>query len=209
MPTTLLVTYTPRGERSNTKKLVEHFRSVAGGEIVELDLLKDVPDYFLASNLSAYYKRNYAGEKLTEAEKKAIAKMDRMTLQFTQADIVVMAYPMYNFSVPAMVKAYYDSVMLKGKTWDFDPNTMFKGLMAGKKALILSTSGGVYEDSMASFDHASTLSTAEFTFMGFSDVKAVNAGGVNNPSFNAQDILAKAKAQITAIANEWYGYRPT
>ena len=41
--------------------------------------------------------------------------MDRMTEQLKSADIVAIAYPMNNFSMPAPVKAWFDSVMLKGK----------------------------------------------------------------------------------------------
>ena len=112
---TLLVHYTPRNERSNTKRLVDAFRSqIKNSEVEELNLSRDSPDFFLEENLSAYIQRDYLGQDLTQDQKKSIAKMDRMTGQLQSADVVVVAYPMYNFSMPASVKAWFDSVMLKG-----------------------------------------------------------------------------------------------
>ncbi len=52
---TLLIHYTPRNERSNTKKLVDAFRSeVKNSEIEELNLSRDVPDFFLEENLASF-----------------------------------------------------------------------------------------------------------------------------------------------------------
>ena len=63
---TLLVKYTPRNERSSTKKLLDAFREkIKNSEIEELDLSKDVPDMFLEDNLLAYIQRNYLGNNLT------------------------------------------------------------------------------------------------------------------------------------------------
>jgi Acyl carrier protein phosphodiesterase len=74
------------------------------------------------------------GEKITPEQEKNIANLYRMTAQFKSADVVVLAYPMYNFSVPAMIKAYFDSVMLKGETFDTGAKG-FVGLMAGQKSI--------------------------------------------------------------------------
>jgi len=114
---TLLVKYTPRNERSNTKKLLDAFREkIRNSETEELDLCSDVPDMFLEENLLAYIQRNYLGNALTPEQKKLMSKMDRMTEQLKSADIVVVAFPMNNFSMPAAVKAWFDSVILKGQT---------------------------------------------------------------------------------------------
>src|SRR5665647_989272 len=101
---TLIISYLPRGERSKTKQILDAFLENATGETEQLDLNKDVPDLFLPENLSAYYRRNYAGEELSEIDKKHLEKMDKMTEQFLNADKIVLAYPMYNFSLPAVVK---------------------------------------------------------------------------------------------------------
>jgi len=114
---TLLIKYTPRNERSSTKKLLDAFKNeIKSSDIEELDLASDVPDLFLEKNLATYIQRDYLGQELAPEQKKTMSKMDRMTEQLKSADIVAIAYPMNNFSMPALVKSLFDSVMLKGKT---------------------------------------------------------------------------------------------
>lgn len=200
---TLVIVYLPRGEYSYTKKLVDVFLKEAKGNIEGLDLLQDMPDVFTKEILEAYTQRNYLGQKLDSAHQKAIAKMDRMTAQFKSADIVVLATPMHNFSLPAPVKAYFDSVMQKGETWDIQDRN-FTGLMSGKKALILLASGGIYEGSMASWEHAVSLARTEFQFMGFSDIRAVTASGMNAGKRKPEEIVAEAQGQLRTLIKEWY-----
>jgi len=201
---TLIVSYLPRGEKSNTKILVnEYLKNIDGKDVEHLELTNDVPDLLMPNNLGAYMKRNYGGEKLTDEEQKLLEKMDRMTEQFINADIVVLAFPMYNFSMPATVKAYFDSITLKGKTWDMNEKGMF-GLMKGKKSVILMTSGGVYEGEWAGMEHAVSLSKSLFQFMGFSEIKEVVAQGINMSSNSVNEVLKKSNKQIKEIIGEWY-----
>jgi FMN-dependent NADH-azoreductase len=202
---TLIVNYLPRGERSSTKKLVDAFvsgiKDNESKDIEILDLLKNTPDFLTAEIVDAYIHRNYLGEKLDEKKQKLLSKMDNMTEQLKGADVVVIAFPMYNLSMPAMVKAYFDSVMQKGVTWDAKDG--YVGLMKGKKALILTSSGGVYPSDSPS-EHSVSLAKAEFAFMGFSDIRVVAAQGVNAPHFKKEDVLAEAEKGIKKIVSEWY-----
>lgn len=198
---TLIVSYLPRGERSYTKKLLDTFLDKVK-EVEYLDLTKDVPDFFMPENLTLYMRRAYGGEKLSKEEQKPLEKMDRMTKQFIGADIVVLAFPMHNFSMPAPVKAYFDSIMQKGKTWDIDEKG-FVGLMKGKKALVLITSGGIYDGEMANFEHAMILTKSELQFMGF-EVEGVTAAGTNMPNINIDDIIKKAQEKVKEVVKKWY-----
>ncbi len=202
---TLLVKYTPRNERSSTKKLLDAFREkIKNSEIEELDLSNDVPDMFLAENLAAYIQRNYLGQNLTPEQKKLMSKMDRMTEQLKSADIVVVAFPMNNFSMPAAVKAWFDSVMLKGQTWDVKDGG-YVGMMNGKKALVIVTSGGFYsKEPMIGWEHALSLTKIEFQFMGYSDVQGILAEGMNAGDDTKSANLKKSIEQIQAIAQKCY-----
>ncbi|HEU5221120.1 MAG TPA: NAD(P)H-dependent oxidoreductase [Candidatus Nitrosotalea sp.] len=201
---TLIVQYTPRNERSNTKKILDAFiGEIKNSDIEKLDLAKDVPDFFLEDNLNAYIHRDYLGEAISAEQKNSMAKMDRMTEQLKSADIVVVAYPMNNFSMPAAVKAWFDSVMLKGKTWDAK-NGSYMGLMTGKKALAVVSAGANYENGqMASWEHAISLSNLEFQFMGYSDIRGILAGGMGAESTRSSN-LEKSIKQAKSIAQEWY-----
>lgn len=202
---TLLVTYLPSGERSNTKKLVDAFLAAAKGKtaIEHLDLLRELPDVFTAEVLSVYVTRNYMGQALSPAQATVIAKMDRMTAQLKAADVVVVAFPIHNFGLPAPVKAWFDSVLLKGQTWDMNSGG-FVGLMKGKKALVLNTSGGIYEGPMAGWEHAVSLAKVEFTFMGYDVVEAITSPGMNANPAKAPESISAAVAKIKDLLARWY-----
>jgi len=206
---TLIVSYLPRGERSTTKKLVDSFlKSIENKEteVEQVDLLQNPPDFFTEANLAAYYKRNYGGQELTAEEAAAIASMDAFTAQFKTADVFVLAYPVYNFSFPAMVKAYIDSIALKGETWDIG-EAGYIGLMdSSKKALVLTSSGGEYTEANnnVSLDHSSSLAHQSMNFLGFGDVRVISAAGINAKPEQKEEILAETMAKIDQAVSEWY-----
>lgn len=197
---TLVVSYLPRGERSHTKKLLDAFLETADSDVEHLDLLEDLPDVFLGDNLLSYVKRHYLGEELTADEKASLAKMDRMTQQLKAADLVVLAFPMHNFSFPAIVKGWFDSVMQKGETWDIDENGYIQ-LMTGKKALVLMASGGIYEGDTAGYEHAISLAQVEFGFMGF-ETHVVTAAGMNMLPDPEETVKAK-QDEVRKLVVSW------
>jgi FMN-dependent NADH-azoreductase len=199
---TLIVSYLPRGERSHTKKLLDAFLDASQGQDIEhLDLLEDLPDVFLADNLGSYVKRNYLGEDLSESEQGGLVKMDRMTEQLKRADALVLAFPMHNFSLPAVVKGWFDSVMQKGQTWDAAEGG-YVPLLTGRKALILMASGGVYEGDYAPYEHAATLAQAELGFMGF-EAQTITAGGMNMLP-NPEEVVSAREAEVKSVAEQWH-----
>jgi FMN-dependent NADH-azoreductase len=203
---TLIVKYIPRNEQSNTKKLLDAFREeISISDVEELDLLDDVPDMLLGNNLLAYINRNFFGLELLPEEEKLLSKMDRMAAQLKSADIVVVAFPMYNFSMPAIVKAWFDSVIQKGVTFGKRNDGQMVISNAGKKALTLISSGGVYSnESFSGREHALSLSNLEFQYMGYSDVRGVLAEGMSMKEEVNQINLNKSIRQVREIAREWY-----
>lgn len=193
---TLIIKYLPRGERSKTKQVLDAFLKNTSGEFEEIDLSHFVPDLLLPENLAAYYKRNYGGEELSETEKNSLAKMDQMTEQFLTADKIVLAYPMYNFSLPAVVKAYFDSVLQKNKTWDINNGT-YVGLMPNKKALIITSAGGKYSEGQ---EFSLPLSKALFNFVGI-QAQTITAYGMAYP--DAEELLNEAVSQAEIAAKNW------
>jgi FMN-dependent NADH-azoreductase len=203
---TLIVKYIPRNEQSSTKKLLDAFiDEISISDVEELDLLDDVPDMLLDNNLLAHINRNILGLELLPDEEKLLSKMDRRAAQLKSADIVVVAFPMYNFSMPAIVKAWFDSVIQKGITFGQmnDGQTVISN--AAKKALTLISCGGVYNnESSSGREHALSLSNLEFQFMGYSDVRGVLAEGMAMNEEIKQINLNKSIRQVREIAREWY-----
>lgn len=196
---TLIIKYIPRNKQSNTKKLLNAFREgIKYSDVEELDLLVDVPDLFLGDRLLAYINRNFLGQK----EESLLSKMDRMAIQSESADIVVVVFPMYNFSMPAIIKAWFDSVIQEGVTFGKENNDQII-LNAEKKALTLISSGGVYSNEpFAGRDHVLSLSNLEIQYMGYSDVRGVLAEGMAMKEEVKQTNLNKSIRQARAIARE-------
>jgi len=204
---TLIVKYIPRKEQSNTKKLLDAFKEeISNSDVEELDLLDDVPDMLLETSLLVHINRNVLGVKLLPDEEKLLSNMDRMAAQLKSAAIVVVAFPMYNFSVPAIVKAWFDSVMQRGVTFGNragdDQITISN---AGKKALTLISSGGIYSNkSSSNMEHALSLSNLEFQYMGYSDVRGILAEGMAMSEEVKKTNLNKSIIKVREIARERY-----
>jgi len=131
--------------------------------------------------------------------------MDKMAYQLKSAEIVVVVFPMYNFSTPAIVKAWFDSVIQNGITFGKSKDQDMDIFNAGKKALTLISSGGVYSnESSSGGEHALSLSIVEFQFLGYSDVRGILAEGMAMNEEIKQANLNKAISEVRATAREWY-----
>lgn len=197
---TLVVTYLPTGENSNTKKVLELFLAEAKNhKITTLDLLKNPAPIFNEESIQSYYKRNYNGKKLDEKEAKLLAKNDELIAQLKSHDLLVLVHPMHNFGIPAAMKAYMDAVIFKGET--FEPG---KKLMAGKKALVLYTSGGVYSENKFDLNYPNWNSIilnakANFSFMGFDDCEVIG----HSLREKSQERLQEMKTKIHKTLTGW------
>ncbi len=205
---TLIVKYLPNGSESKTKKLLDLFlQEIKNQNIEVLDLLKETPPIFDEASIKAYYKRNYDKKELSAQEAKLLEKNDQLVSQLKASDILIMAYPMHNFSMPAAVKAYLDSVELKGETFEVGEK-----MMKGKKVLTIFSSGGVYSEALTDLDRPNFtslpffkiagLAQANFSFMGFDEIKTIGTSlrdkETEVASFN------EMKKKICEVVKRWY-----
>ncbi len=200
---TLVVKYLPTGANSNTKKLLDVFLEETKGQNIEVvDLLKTEVPIFNEHSIQAYYKRNYGGQKLNSDEAKLLEQNDKLIAQLKSADVVVLAYPMYNFGIPATAKAYLDAVIFNGETFEAG-----KKLMAGKKALTLFSAGGIYSHdefnlNYPNWDTITLLSKVIFNFMGFDESDTIGTS-LRDPEKQAER-LDQSRQKIREIVNKWY-----
>ncbi len=62
--------------------------------------------------------------------------------QFEAADQVIFIYPTWNWSVPAIVRAYMDLIIISGRTFGYDNQGKSVGYLTDKQAILISTTGG-------------------------------------------------------------------
>lgn len=98
--------------------------------------------------------------------------------EFLAADVVVIGAPMYNFGMASQLKAWFDHILVAGRTFHYGENGV-EGLVPGKKVIIALSRGGVYSQGPAAgMEHAETHLRAIFGFIGIDDVEFVITEGV-------------------------------
>jgi FMN-dependent NADH-azoreductase len=209
MKRVLVVYYTPR-DGSNTKKLLDFAvekvknKAISMGEEIELTSLdlssKPVP-MFLEKELNIYVKRNFGNQELTSEESEIIKPMDELCDQVLNTDIVIMAYPVYNFTFPGPVKCWFDAVIQAGKAFRYTEHG-FEGMLKGKKAIVLTTSGGDYTNNTA-WDFSTPLVHSQFNFMGLEN-KVITAGGMSFTEEKVKESLAQAMSQIEETIESFF-----
>lgn len=148
---------------------------------------------------SSFIDGSWIGANFTAAQDRSAAQLrtlgfsDRLIEELNWADHVVLATPMYNFGVPATLKAWIDQVCRAGVTFRYTENGP-EGLLAGKSADIVITTGGAPLGSPVDF--VSGYLKQVFAFIG---IEEVNIFGADRMSLDAQASIARAQAQIEQI----------
>jgi FMN-dependent NADH-azoreductase len=128
-----------------------------------------------------------------QAELAAIA--DQLIEELEAADTIVLSTPVYNFGVPASLKAWADLVARAGRTFEYTENGPV-GLLTGKKAYIAAASGGTKIGS--EIDFMSPWLTFFLGFLGITDVEIVAADGIMGQ--DGEQIIAAAHEQAQRLA---------
>lgn len=205
---TLVVEYLPGYPASNTRTLLDQFLALlpAQEEVLRHDLLAEPAPIFSAQSQRAYTKRDILGEAIDEAERASLQPFDHLIAEVRATDVLVLAFPVHNFSVPAAVKAYFDAIMFNNGTWRYGPEPgQYTGLMTDKKALVLSAAGGLYDrPPFDAMNFMTPLVQTEFRFMGFGETEVVLAEGMLRPPEVKAAGLARAAGQVANVASRWY-----
>jgi len=81
---------------------------------------------------------------LSLAQKQAVASSDKLVDELLAADVVVLAAPMWNLSIPASLKAWIDLIVREGRTFAFTPQGVAPLMPPGKRVFVFTARGGAY-----------------------------------------------------------------
>jgi len=97
-----------------------------------------------------------ARNKLSAEEQKEISKIEQLCNQFKEADLYILAAPMWSLSFPAPVKEYLDCIIQAGKTIAFENNKP-RGLLNDKDRtfIYVQSSGTTEEERQSAIKNAS------------------------------------------------------
>lgn len=136
-------------------------------------------------------------EQRSAEELKALQRSNELTDELLAADVLVMAAPMYNFTIPSTLKAWLDHVLRAGITFKYT-ETGPQGLLTGKRAYVLTARGGIYAGS--GMDHQEPYLRQALAFIGIHDVQFIHAEGLNMGAEFSEQGLAKAREQLAQVA---------
>lgn len=144
-----------------------------------MDLYKENIPQFDADVLRGWGKLRSGSsfDQLSDAEKSKVARLEAIVDQYVAADKYVYVSPMWNFSIPPILKAYTDATSIPGKTFKYPQNGPV-GLLPGKKALHIQASGSVYsEGPLAPIEMGYSYLTKVLQFYGIQSLEAIFVEG--------------------------------
>ncbi len=162
----------------------------------------DVVERDLADGLSfidsAWVEANFTAEEdRTERHRQTLAESDALVAELKAADVLVIGAPIYNFSIPAVLKAWIDMIARARLTFRYTENGP-EGLLTGKKAFVVVPSGGVPVGSPVDF--ATPYLTQALAFVGITDVEFIGARGADRGDREALDSARSRIAELVHLA---------
>ena len=182
MPTLLHIDSSPLYGRSVSRELTGAFvaqwkYSHPDGTVIDRDLNSTSIPPIDADWVSAVYTPE---EARTPQQRELLSLSDSLLAELEQADEYVFGVPMHNFGVPSVLKLWIDQISRVGRSFSYADGTP-KGLIVGKKATFIITTGGMYDaqTQMASFNFVEPYLRSVFGFLGVTDATFLTAGGTS------------------------------
>ncbi|HWH89519.1 MAG TPA: FMN-dependent NADH-azoreductase [Pseudomonas sp.] len=179
--------------RQLSRQVVDAWQAAEPSAVVTYrDLAADAISHFSSTTMLA------AGTttELRDAAQQHEAELSASTLaEFIAADAVVIAAPMYNFTIPTQLKAWIDRIAVAGQTFRYTEAGP-EGLCGGKKVVIVSTSGGIHAGQASGIAHEEYLKLV-LGFLGITDIEIVRAEGLAYGEEVRNNAMTAAQAKIS------------
>lgn len=182
------------GGYSQSNQIIEQLTETQdSNQIIERDLVQDALP-MLDMNVATALR---GGDELSTEQQEILALSNKLIEEIKQSDTLIIAAPMYNFTVPTQLKNWVDMIARAGVTFAYTEQGP-KGLLENKKAVIVTTRGGIHKD--AATDIITPYLTTVLGFVGITDLEFVYAEALNMGDEMAKQGLDSAKQQISALA---------
>jgi FMN-dependent NADH-azoreductase len=189
--TVLRIDASARHDGSETRALTQRIIDrLAPQSLIQRDLAAAIPSLdadWLAASWTPEDQRS-------DAQRETLALSDSLIAELQAADTLVIGTPIYNFGIPAPLKAWIDQIARAGVTFRYTEAGP-EGFMTGKRAIIAIASGGTQVGS--DIDFASGYLRHILGFLGITDVQFVAADLL---MIDAEASHAKANAALEALA---------
>ena len=199
---------------SISKNIAKHFvDSFAQHQNIDEYIYRDIgvkpPPFITQDWIGAVFTPD---DKKSAEQKQLLALSDSLIAEITAADIIVISSPMYNYGMPAQLKAWFDQVIRINKTFDFDlarGDFPLQPLLGGKTLVVITSTGefgfeqgGIREHMSHLVPHLRTLSK----YLGVTSIYEIASEYQEFADARHQQSLSNAYNQAIALAqNISYG----
>jgi FMN-dependent NADH-azoreductase len=192
----LHITSSPRGAASFSNRvaarvLAELRRRNVDATVTTRDLARKPLPHFDEDFVAA--TRSPEGPQ-TEKQRELLALSDTLVDELLAADVIVIATPMINFTIPSNLKAWVDYVARAGRTFSYSEAGP-KGLVTGKHVILVAARGGVYADNPA-LDFQVPYLKGVLAFLGMTDVEVLEVEGTAFGPEAAEKAVEAASAKL-------------
>lgn len=162
-----------------------------GATVIIRDLARDplphIGDDFVAAT------RSPNGPQ-TDEQRALLAQSDALVDELLAADLIVIAAPMINFTIPSNLKTWIDYVARAGRTFSYSEKGP-QGLVTGKQVIIVAARGGIYPAGNT-LDFQLPYLKGVLGFLGMTDVEVLEVEGTAYGPDAAEKAVAAATAKL-------------
>ena len=191
-PSLLRIDASARVQGSHSRAVADAYQAAwaalhPGGSVVVRDLVQTpVPHIHRDTILGFYTPPQELGDRL----KAATALSDTLIGELRAADTLLLSTPMYNFSVPSVLKAWIDQVVRAGHTFAYTEEKGLHGLIEHKNAVVVTSAGAAYYGTaLQHLDFLNPYLQALLAFLGFDEVEFISVEGATTD----EKILARTR----------------
>lgn len=188
MATLLRIDASPREEHSYSRQVASAYESRwraahDPARVITRDLGRLPVAHLDADTIRGFFT---PPDALTPELRAATALSDVLVAELLMADTLLISTPMYNFSVPSVLKAWIDQVVRVGRTFALHDGR-YVGLVRGRNAVVVTASGAAYAGTeLAGLDHLHTYLRTLLGFVGFEDIEFISVEHTTVPELGHQ-----------------------
>jgi FMN-dependent NADH-azoreductase len=193
MKNILVINSSLKNKSSHSKTLADFFiknwmEKFPQDKVIHRDVGQDIIPHLTEESII-----DFSSTDQTAVAKPSRKLSDKLIDELQNADRIVLAAPMYNFTIPSTLKSYFDYVVRVGKTVGYNDKGAY-GMIQDKPVLVITTGGGNHDNSDRDFQ--APLVKQLLNYIGLKDVTFVRAHGLllSDDLFNTK--ISQAKDQI-------------
>ncbi len=195
MTTLLRINTSARINGSHSRNIADYFQSrwekqFPQAKVLVRDLAIDTIPHISNEMIQFFHKSG--GQLIPET---ALSNM--LIQELKSMDHLLISSPLYNFTLPSSLKAYFDYVVRDGLTFQVK-DEQYQGLLAGKQAAVISVRGGV-SNGGSNEDFQTEYLQAILNFIGIEPVKTVILEGTALEEKERSRFFQQAQRQIDAL----------